>query len=598
LTIFVQSYYIFNFSKSKIILKMKKLYFVLVMLFVANLAMAQRQLIGVSPVGISGRYESTHPDDWGGQIRPGSSVEGELAIGIDSTKTDSLQRLRGCVAVSSASVRGKIALIRRGECEFGAKALNAQNAGAIAVIIYQQNGDAPIALGAGAVGAQVTIPVAMISLADQVRLTAAMATGPVRMKFFVPSFFNPVVGYSSAVPQREARPLRDIAVGIYNGTNADVPNVQFKLVVTDPNNASQTLTTTLPNLPVRRTAAGVDTATFVSLPVYNMSKTSPKGVYNFVFTNSFTADTVRTTLRVTDFMFAHDRGTALQSGTILLGSLFTAPDNGLRFDMGNVYLSGADTSVATHAAFALGNIDSFPANDEFTLQLYKVSAANYAKLGAETLTYDDMATDLKGEKVLKINRTMKRDSLLFVEWPAPVALDDSSFYLTVVRYEGITFNSNLSQSPAFTHSVNNIFPTSSYMIGFFDGRAGGPNAYVISPEGFGNDYNPLIRLYMRGFRPPPVGTKEVPAFGENQITILSNPISEGLLNLQFNLDKASTEMAYQITNLNGQVMRVGKFQNVQNNIEQIDVRNFVNGNYFITLSSKEGWRTKVFTIAK
>ena len=53
---------------------------------------------------------------------------------------------------------GKIAVIDRGSCEFGLKVLNAEQAGAIGAIVINNQGDGVMAMGAGAVGSQVTIP--------------------------------------------------------------------------------------------------------------------------------------------------------------------------------------------------------------------------------------------------------------------------------------------------------------------------------------------------------------------------------------------------------------------------------------------------------
>jgi hypothetical protein len=62
---------------------------------------------------------------------------------------------------------GKIAVIDRGNCEFGLKAYNAENAGAGAVLIANnQGGTALISMLAGVYGDQVTIPVAAISQDD------------------------------------------------------------------------------------------------------------------------------------------------------------------------------------------------------------------------------------------------------------------------------------------------------------------------------------------------------------------------------------------------------------------------------------------------
>jgi hypothetical protein len=53
-----------------------------------------------------------------------------MAFATDATAADSL----ACNAVTS-DVNGKIAVLYRGDCQFGVKAKNAQDAGAIAVII-------------------------------------------------------------------------------------------------------------------------------------------------------------------------------------------------------------------------------------------------------------------------------------------------------------------------------------------------------------------------------------------------------------------------------------------------------------------------------
>lgn len=69
-----------------------------------------------------------------------------------------------CEAITNAAaLEGKVAVIRRGICEFGSKSLNAQNAGAIAVIMVNNVEGAPIVMAPGDDGAAVTIPVLMVS---------------------------------------------------------------------------------------------------------------------------------------------------------------------------------------------------------------------------------------------------------------------------------------------------------------------------------------------------------------------------------------------------------------------------------------------------
>ncbi|MCB9194091.1 MAG: hypothetical protein H6597_06115 [Flavobacteriales bacterium] len=103
------------------------------------------------------------------------AVTDTLAIVDDGTASDSL----GCNAlINGAEIAGKIAVVYRGTCEFGTKALNAQNAGAVGVIIVNNQG-APIVPGAGADGSSVTIPVVMISTDDGALLHDEIVAGNV-----------------------------------------------------------------------------------------------------------------------------------------------------------------------------------------------------------------------------------------------------------------------------------------------------------------------------------------------------------------------------------------------------------------------------------
>jgi len=64
---------------------------------------------------------------------------------------------------NAEALAGKVALLDRGGCEFGLKALNAQNAGAVAVVIANNEDDLALSPGPGAVGDQVTVPVLLVA---------------------------------------------------------------------------------------------------------------------------------------------------------------------------------------------------------------------------------------------------------------------------------------------------------------------------------------------------------------------------------------------------------------------------------------------------
>ena len=84
----------------------------------------------------------------------------------------------GCESVTnSGDLSGKIALIRRGTCEFGFKALVAQNAGAIAVVVINNVEGPPIIMAGGDFGDQVTIPALMISDVTGAAIVAELEAG-------------------------------------------------------------------------------------------------------------------------------------------------------------------------------------------------------------------------------------------------------------------------------------------------------------------------------------------------------------------------------------------------------------------------------------
>lgn len=79
----------------------------------------------------------------------GPAVTADLAVSVPAD---------ACTAPAAGSLTNKIAIITSTSCEYGLKVLNAQNAGAVGVIVYRPSSDTPVSMGAGASGAQVTIP--------------------------------------------------------------------------------------------------------------------------------------------------------------------------------------------------------------------------------------------------------------------------------------------------------------------------------------------------------------------------------------------------------------------------------------------------------
>lgn len=151
------------------------------MLALACAAGAQAQVIFnvLAPQNLAGTYDITWTDQAGGwgtvdMLDPANSVEDTLVFVSDGTDSDSL----GCETLTNGTeVSGQIAVCYRGTCEFGMKGNQAQLAGARALIIINNIPGAPVAMGAGALGVDDTIPIVMISDVDGANLRAAIEAG-------------------------------------------------------------------------------------------------------------------------------------------------------------------------------------------------------------------------------------------------------------------------------------------------------------------------------------------------------------------------------------------------------------------------------------
>ncbi len=82
-----------------------------------------------------------------------------------------------CTALPAGSLAGRAVLIRRGGCTFYVKAANAQNAGAAAVVLYNNAAGALNATVAGPLPA-ITVPVVGITAAQGATLDALIVAGP------------------------------------------------------------------------------------------------------------------------------------------------------------------------------------------------------------------------------------------------------------------------------------------------------------------------------------------------------------------------------------------------------------------------------------
>lgn len=150
-----------------------------------------------SPAGIAGDYESFPTDNFGSEIT--SVITADFILANDGTGVPT----EACNAFG-ADATGKIAVIRRGNCDFVIKVKNAQDAGAIGVIMLNNVSGEPIPMGGE--DATITIPAVMITKENGDLIEAAMASGTVN------GSLNPASGTFTATVVPGIQHINDITI--------------------------------------------------------------------------------------------------------------------------------------------------------------------------------------------------------------------------------------------------------------------------------------------------------------------------------------------------------------------------------------------------
>lgn len=460
---------------------MKKLLLTISAVVLSATTYAQVIAAGISPQSIVANYTHTWAEPGSGWGTPdfnipGTFVQDTLKIVDDGSTGTNAQgnpiSAEGCNPLIN-DLTGKIAVIFRNTCEFGVKALNAQNAGAVGVIIVNRNPGEVIAMGAGAQGANVTIPVVMLDLTDGLNLISTMANGPVVMFLGNKTGLFPNDGGISAnaalLPRQGMIPSQlaqngtefnfDLGARVYNYGNQP-QTMSLNAKITNPSGAT-VYDNTVSNMAV---AAGdsvdVDPSAANNLPNFSLAS-YPAGTYTLTYTvglavaDDYVADnTLVSTFTVTDSMFSYaqaDPTTGSPSG----GNYYRPGTNNQTYSACQVLdnanasrlkATGIYFSATTSAASGV-----LLTGEEMALYLYKwedpFTDLNDANLAFNTLTevangfyyYPD---DLQGQTV-------------FGAYTTPVALEDNQRYLACVQtvnlnlYMGHENGTNLTWNEAY-----------------------------------------------------------------------------------------------------------------------------------------------------
>lgn len=181
----------------------------------------------VSPASIAQLLQNTFTECGWIEATFGGEITQELCGEVVWASPDSL----GCTPLTPGSLTDKIALIRRGDCDFSAKVFNAQKAGAKAVIVgnhHSNSLDQPCAaffdattyfggMSGGVNADSVTIPAVFIQRQTIDAIAGALDGGQtVEVCFGFPTMIFPTAAYHYATPVSQVDTLDHIGVVFIN----------------------------------------------------------------------------------------------------------------------------------------------------------------------------------------------------------------------------------------------------------------------------------------------------------------------------------------------------------------------------------------------
>ncbi|MBI5916268.1 MAG: T9SS type A sorting domain-containing protein [Bacteroidetes bacterium] len=582
-------------------------------LLLSYTAAAQVVLVN-SPGGLAGSY------DFSAAAFGADLTSGLWTADVAFVDDGSALPTQGCgAAINGADLAGKIALIDRGTCEFGVKCLNAETAGAIAVVVFNSLPNAglgTIVMGAGAVGATVTLPAVMLSYDDGQIIRAAVAAGTVNMTIGNLQFPNDVRvtresilnAVNGVMPADQAEALgytvtpgaavqnRGLNVATGVGVQATIEYTPFGGSTGTPVYDEYDVASSLP----------VDSSVLIVLPDY--TPTEGAGVYslNYITTLDSADDASTDNAVATEFML---------SNNIYCKGRWDLTNNRPRTT--NSYTISGGGNIEFLAGFevpiGIGNkVDSI----QF---LVTTNAPSLGSLGAsdinafvyewDDLNGDDILTNnefsIVGFSPVEIQDTsatsewVKTEVLDYLEFePSYVIPDDDRRYFVGVRYEGALlvffgFDEPYDQ----TIAVDSGFITRDIDLPYIGVNAYNgllPNVETGTFLFTGVRASVATALYINQVESPSVElTPSVVS-----INLLPNPVSTQLI-AETELQTTTQSIEYTIRDAAGRlVLNTRRTVNGNYDKAEFDVSQFPAGQYFIVVRTDDVTKAKRFTVQR
>ncbi len=565
----------------------------LALLLLAGGAFAQITFFVTNPANLKGQYPFGRSSDtgWGHNLDT-VVAQGTLIVGRDSTAGDSLACTTGLA--NAAACAGKIVVLYRGTCEFGLKALRAQEAGAIGVVIVNNVSGAPIVLGAGVNGVAVTIPTLMISLETSQLLRPAIDAGTLTAIIGNKRglFANDLgmTGAEVVVAPNWATPVSQVAngggymvpvgVSVINYGTAARSSVLVNANITFNGGVVYNQDTTVASF-------AVGDSTNLAFPTFDPAPHG-QGAYQLKYTvtgngtEDFNDDNaVTTTFLVTADYWSKAR-VDTTTGTPTYTNGYTASGGGA-VELGAIFLANKGSRLKAMnltGALTIGATDSLN-NEAMVARMYQ-----WDDLNADAIVDASELTQLaEGFYTYTVNeryafKTMSLDDIFTSQ--QGVEMNDSTTYLFSVFYPGAK-----TAFIACDEQVN--YQTT---VPFIGQRAVVLYSTAWFSDGFGREIIPAIKVDFDAV----TTSVQHETRHDLKIRVYPNPANDRIL-IKVDGEQFLGEMNYNVVDITGRTVKSGT-RSVEgtNDSFSLDVNDLNHGTYSIVMKTKLGFNTTRFVV--
>lgn len=599
------------------------------------------RVLVTQPASVSGSYNYTVANTPTSTTGWGATIQSVNISNVDVIKADPYE---ACInpLTNASALSGKIALIKRGNCEFGEKALHAQNAGAVAVVIVNNVAGGPVGMGAGAQGANVTIPVLMISDVDGAAIEAELNNSvQVKMSFTAwGNGFNDdlaIVESGLSLWHANAIPFKQLSAGTstaYKGMDGAVianfgsntaTNVKLKSTLSwTPTGGSKSVVRTDSVVVAGSFSASDSIITPFIDNLYDLNPTST-GTYEIMYevssdqTDQLPGDNVKTyEFHVTDRVFSKARydlvdnepfgtvGFRRQDGNAFMwGPLMYAKKAGYELDGMQFAISTTNRDLSTFGQSVFGLVYKWVdgTGGQSNNGLMEAGELELVAGGAVTFSAGDSSgdffmIDLKDP----VNNT-------------PVYTEDDAWYWVAIRVPASGSGNDVflicdGELNYFVRQWDRAKATNSFYEPFapiFGGTESDipqfPTVELVNPfdpsdvdsANFAEQnagLMPSIALHLSLF---PNSVKEVKESSIN-MNIYPNPVTD-VINAEINLTKSANIEYHLVDNL-GRISNSGSVKNTQNTTVSISTNELASGTYHLVVVADGDIMYKKVTILK